>query len=75
MRSFDVYLPSDSESIPIWTDHPAPYTVEGEVEQVPIDTVFFLDSDTIDIREVRESLIDHDGYPFDINVEESTNDR
>lgn len=69
MRSFSVTLPSNSDHIPLWTDEPYPYTVEGMVEDVEIDVVFGTAS--LNAEEVRESLIRHDGYPDEISVEEN----
>lgn len=66
--AYNVFLPSDHEDIPVFTRHTAPYTVEGEPELVEIDTVFYVSDQ--DPEEVRRSLIDHDFYPDDINVEE-----
>lgn len=71
MRAFNVYLPSNSDSLPFWSaDHDWPYTVMGIVEAVEIDTVYFADNDTITEEEVYRALVDHDRYPHDIQVKE-----
>lgn len=71
MRAFNVYLPSNSESLPLWSsDHDWPYTVMGIVESVEIDTVYYADNDSVTEDEVYRALVDHDGYPHDIQVKE-----
>ena len=75
MRAFNVYLPSDSESFPLWAPRdnnppPWPYTVGGLREWVEIDTVYYADTDSITEEEVYRALVDHDGYPHDIQVKE-----
>lgn len=66
MISFDVYLPSDDDRIDLWSAHSFPYTVEGKAELVLIDTVFGTENMTSE--EVRDSLVNHDGYPDNIVV-------
>lgn len=36
------------------------------------DTVFYGDKDPVTVDEVRDALVDHDGYPTDIIVVERT---
>lgn len=71
MKVFEVFLPSDHVDIDLWAlDYVrAPYTVEGEVEDVLIDRVYAVDSVTE--ADMATSLIYHDGYPQEITVVEA----
>ena len=39
-----------------------------------IDTVFYGPNDKVDEKEVKESLVNHDGYPPEIEVEKEMDD-
>lgn len=71
MNGFDVYLPSNSNVIDLWSEESLPYTVGGRAELVLIDTVYYGDTDNVTTDEVKHSLIFHDGYPGDIVVRKS----
>ena len=53
MEAFDVYKPN-------------PNSKTGRLKK--IDTVFYSEGDKIAAEEVRRSLINHDGYDYDITV-------
>jgi len=70
-RAFNVYLASNDPALHNYDDESLyPYTVDSLPERVCIDTVYYNNTDTIDADYVRTSLIEHDGYPTSIIVEE-----
>ena len=61
MRAFDVFV-LDGENLPV------PFRTPWVEKSIMRDTIFYADSDPITEDEVRESLINHDGYPSNITV-------
>jgi len=61
MRAFDIFV-LDGDNLPIrfWVPHLPKSIIQ--------DTVFYADSDPITEDEVKQSLVDHDGYPSNITV-------
>lgn len=70
-RAFNVYLMSDDSQL-LYHDGKTlhPYTVDGKAERCHIETVYYRNADHMDLEYVRRSLIDHDGYPEGIVIEE-----
>jgi hypothetical protein len=56
-RAFDVFVPA-----------PMSRYVDGLKE---IDTIFYAKNDKVTEQEVRDSLVNHDGYDFNIVVKEN----
>lgn len=72
-RAFNVYLMSDDPKLLYFDGKTVyPYTVDGKAERVWIDTVYYSNTDANDVDYVRKSLIEHDGYPEGIVVEEQS---
>jgi len=70
-RAFNVYMLSTDPYL-LYFDGKTllPYTVENKAERVWVDTVYYSNNHVIDADHVRTSLIEHDGYPEGIIVEE-----